>query len=391
MTPLEGPADELAQLAAQGLLRKLRALPRPGGKFERDGRIILNFSSNDYLDLANDQRLKDAAALAIEKYGTGAGASRLMSGHLDIHAKLESRLAAFLSRPAALVFGSGFLTNLAVLTTLAGRSDAIFADRLNHASLIDGARLSGAKVFRFRHADASHLEELLEKHSNYRRRLIASDSLFSMDGDLAPLDDLADLARKHSATLVIDEAHAIGVLGPAGRGACASLNPERQPQVVIATFSKALGSYGGFVATDEATRDLLINRARSFIYSTALPPASLAAAEAALDIIEADPSLADTLAERARIFRELLAACGLDTGPSVSHIIPITVGDNDTALKLSAALLEDGILAVAIRPPTVPEGTARLRLSITLAQTAPDLQRAADTIAAHARKLGVAK
>ncbi len=381
------PAQELAKLAGKGLLRSLRTMPAAGGVVEMSGRRTLNFSSNDYLDLASNSRLKRAACDAVERWGCSATASRLMSGHLEAHEALENRLARLTGHEAALVFGNGFLTNLGVMTALAGRGDAIFADRLNHASLVDGARLSGAELCRYRHCDTAHLQKLLTEHTGDGRRVIVSDSLFSMDGDVAQLKELSALAKRHGCLLVIDEAHAIGIFGDGGGGLCLSAGVK--PDITVGTMSKSLGGYGGFAASSQDVRELLVNRARSFIYSTGLPPACLGSAGAALDVIEDGPDLGKELLGRATHLRDRLAAAGLDTGPSSSQIVPVMIGGNDEAVALSAALSDDGILAVAVRPPTVPAGTARLRLSVTLAHTEADLDETADRIAAAARREGV--
>ncbi len=381
-------SHDLDVLASQGLLRSLTVRPGPGGKFLCDGRDVLNFSSNDYLALAGDPRVTRAAINAVEQFGCGAGASRLMSGHLELHEQLETRLAAWLGTEAALVFGSGFLTNLGTLTALAGRGDTILADRLNHASLVDGARMSGADLVRYRHGDTHHLAGLLADDDRMGRSLVVTDSLFSMDGDVADLATIRQLADAHDATLIVDEAHAIGVLGPAGRGTLAEMGITAD--VMVGTMSKAMGGYGGFVAGSATLREFLINRSRSFIYSTGLPPACLGAGIGALDVIEdASGQLGQTLLARAATMRAILTDGGLDVGPSVSQIIPVMVGDNDKAVALSEALAGRDILAVAVRPPTVPAGTARLRLSITLAHTERDIERAGEIILAEARAAGI--
>jgi 8-amino-7-oxononanoate synthase len=413
-------ADPRPNPVADDLHRVLRTLPGVGGRIERDGRTVLNLSSNDYLNLAGDPRLKAAAVGGIEKYGCGATASRLMSGHLDLHEELEAALARLTGREAALVFGSGFLTNLGALTTLAGRGDAIFADRLNHASLVDGARLSGARLHRYRHADAEHLETLLAGETRARRRIVVTDSVFSMDGDLAPLEAIAAVARRHGALIVVDEAHAIGVFGERGAGLCRQLADELQPDIVVGTLGKALGGYGGFVACSAAIRETLIDRARAFIYSTALPPSVVASALAAARIVMDEPNLGPQLLERAERFivqlrralgpdepdpetpnsklefpnpksgiltPELFSAFRIPHSAFPSPIIPLMVGGNRESVALMEKLLEKNVFAVAVRPPTVPAGTARLRLSVTLAHGEDDLARAADAIADAAREM----
>ena len=379
--------DELAGLEGQGLLRTPRIHAGTGGKLLRDGKPVLNFSSNDYLDLANDPRLKAAATDAIQRLGCGATASRLMSGTLSEHIALENELARLAGYEAALVFGSGFLTNLGVLTALADRETTVFADRLNHASLIDGTLLSRAAFRRYRHKDMAHLEALLEKHTGEGRKLIASDSVFSMDGDVAPVAALAELARRYDALLVVDEAHAFGVLGPDGTGVC-RLHGVR-PDVIVGTLSKALGSYGGFAACSARTRDYLINRARSFIYSTALPPACLGAARCAVGIVRSTPGLGAALLTKTGQLRDGLASSGFDVPECESQILPVRVGENAPAVSLAKALWERHIVATAVRPPTVPAGTARLRLSVTLAHSAEDLQRLVDAMTESAGEVGL--
>jgi 8-amino-7-oxononanoate synthase len=381
---------ELESIEKEGLLRTLRSLPACGGKFCWNGKEILNFSSNDYLNLAGDPRLKARARQAIEQWGCGATASRLMSGHLAVHEDLEADLARMVGGESSLVFGSGFLCSLGVLTSLVARDGAIFADRLNHASLVDGSRLSGAKLCRYRHRDMNHLEHYLARDKSTSRRLIVSDSVFSMDGDIAPLRDLFDLAHRYDALLVIDEAHAIGVMGHRGGGVWQALNSNGRPDVILGTMSKALGSYGGFAVCSTAMRSYLINRARSFIYSTAIPPACAASTCTAIMIIETTPDLGKRLLSKAKLLRDCLVHAGLDIPEPESQIIPICVGETHTTLDFSQELLREGILAAAVRPPTVPPGTSRLRLSVTLAHTDQDLEQAAVKIGQAARNVGVA-
>ncbi|MDP6380797.1 MAG: 8-amino-7-oxononanoate synthase [Phycisphaerae bacterium] len=378
---------EINQIREHGLLRALRPLPAAGGKITVGGRTVLNFSSNDYLNLAGDERLKAGATEAVRKYGCGATASRLMSGSLDLHSLLEQRLAQFLGHEAALVFGSGYLANLGVLSALAGRGDHIFADKLSHASLLDGAALSKAGLHRYRHNDPNHLEVLLRRCDGSGRKLIVAESVFSMDGDIAPVEELAGLAKAFDAILMIDEAHAVGVFGEGGSGLCRAC--AKGVDIVIGTLSKSLGGYGGLAACNEATRELLINRARSFIYSTALPPACLGSALAAIEIIRQEPDLGRQLLKRAEHFRALLGQLGFDTLTSQSQIVPVLVGDNKKAMALSEALFGDGVLAVAVRPPTVPAGTARLRFSVTLAHEPDDLEVAAQALGRCAKKVGL--
>ena len=381
--------EVLSRLREEHLERSLVSYPECGGRMRLDGRDVLNFSSNDYLNLARHPGPARAAAEAAANAGAGATASRLVTGTLDLHEALEHRLAAFKGFPAALLFGSGYLANAGIIPALAGRDDHVFADRLAHASILDAVVLSRATLHRCHHNDPGHLDQLLRRAPPGARRLVVTESVFSMDGDLAPLPDLARVAREHGAMFMVDEAHATGVFGPAGSGLVREHRLEREVNISMATLSKALGGYGGFAACNPAVRALLVNRARSLIYSTALPPTVAAAAIAALDLVEQNPGWGAELQRRAAIFRSTLAAAGFDTMQSASQIIPVLVGQNDKALALSRRLRDDGILCVAIRPPTVPQGTARLRFSITLAHSEQDLLHAAERIAAAARAEGL--
>ena len=383
------PEEEMASLEERGLLRELNALPATGGEIVIGGRKVLNFSSNDYLGLANDPRLKKASIEAIERFGCGATASRLLTGDLTLHEELEVDLARMMGAEAALVFGSGFLTNLGVMTSLAGPGDWIFSDRLNHASLIDGIRLSRAHCERYLHKDMAHLEELLKKHGGaYGKRIIVSESVFSMDGDIAPLEELTRLARRYQAFLIIDEAHAVGVFGRSGGGVSRISGTVAKPDVIIGTLSKSLGGYGGFVACSASVRRLLINRARSFIYTTGLPPACLGSAREAVRIVVSEPEIGKTLLKKARRFHSLLAGHGLKIPAFESQILPVIVGENDTVIRFAGLLQKRGLLAKAIRPPTVPVGTARVRLSLTLSMSDSALEKAAITIAEAAEEVG---
>ncbi len=386
-------APLLDQLRADGLRRELNVLPQAGGKFSLGGREHLNFSCNDYLNLSGDPRVRARAAAALDRYGAGARASRLVTGTLDCHAEIEEKLAAFLDRPSAIVYGSGCLANLGVLCSLLGRNDVVFADRLVHATIIDGIVLSRARLYRFAHNDVDELARMMARAAACRapgaRFLVATESVFSMDGDMAPLESLCEAAARHEAMLLVDEAHALGVFGPGGAGLVPAYGLGSRVNACTATLSKALGSYGGFVAGSYDLRNLLVNRSRMFIYSTALPPASAAAALAALEILQAEPGLGPSLLARADRFRGRLREHGLNVMSSGTQIVPLLIGDNTRALGLSARLRSRGILAMAIREPTVPRGTARLRLSVTLAHSAGDLDRAAGLIAEAAREEGV--
>lgn len=380
---------DLSALRAEGLKRSLQVMPETGGAFRAAGKRILNFSSNDYLGLARNRIVIEGAAAALQRWGAGATASRLMAGTLPCHEELENKLAQFKGYPAALVFGSGYLANLGTVTALVRRYDRILADKLAHASLLDGALLSQAKVRRFQHNDLDHLRCFLRQKPAGARDLIVTESVFSMDGDLAPLDDLARLAQEHDAMLLVDEAHATGVWGPGGAGLISEGKLQPVVAVAMGTLSKALGAYGGFIAGSETLKRFLVNRARPFVFSTALPPACVGAALGALQVLRQKPGMGVELLGRAETFRRRLQAEGFNVGHSVSQIVPVIVGDNHKTLALARRLREQGIIAMAIRPPTVPVGTARLRLSLTLDHTPDDLDRVAEVLTAAARQEGL--
>lgn len=381
---------ELEKLDKQGLTRSLTPMPGTGGVLEIDGKKVLNFSSNDYLDLANDPRVKEGAIQAVREFGCGSTASRLMSGHLSLHEKAEQKLAELTGGESALIFGSGFLTNLGIISSLAGPEDTIFADKLNHASLIDGMRLSGAKWKRFKHKDPAHLEMMLKKSENTPgKKIIISDSVFSMDGDIAPVEEICRLGKKYGALVMIDEAHAVGILGKNGGGICAGFDKSIRPDIVVGTMSKSLGSYGGFAVCSDKIRDYFINKTRSFIYSTGLPPACLGSVIASMDIILNEPELREKVMEKITFFHEALSNQGCVMAPLESQIIPIHIGGNHEAFGIAEKLRAQGIMVTAIRPPTVPQGTARLRLSVTLAHSKKDLKWAAEKIGNITCKIGV--
>jgi 8-amino-7-oxononanoate synthase len=368
--------DELAASERQGLRRRLTTRQGPqGARLILDGRPYVNFGSNDYLALAGDARLAAAAIATLREEGLGSGASPLITGRGDAHRRLEARLAEFEGTEAALVFPSGFAANTGTIAALVGPGDAVFADAKNHASLWDGCRVSRADVRVYPHADWQALDRLLAAAGKYRRKLVATDGLFSMDGDLAPLVELADVAERHAAMLLVDEAHATGVLGPCGRGAAELLGVEHRVSVRIGTLSKALGAAGGLAAGSRLLIEWLVNRARPYIYSTAGPPAVAAAALTALEIVAAEPERRRDLLGRADVLRRALAEQGWDVGRSTSQIIPIVVGEPARAVELSARLREQGLLAPAIRPPTVPEGEACLRISLTCGHTQEMVER----------------
>lgn len=355
---------------AKSLQRKpVPATRHDGAEVTIGGRRLVNFSSNDYLGLANDARLSEAMAAAARQYGAGSGASALISGYGPLHQELEAGLARFLGREAALLFPSGYHANLAVLTALAGRGDRIVQDRLCHASLIDGARLSGARLLRYQHADIESLERQLAQGGE-GHTLIVTDGVFSMDGDIAPLAEIASCCARHDAWLVVDDAHGLGVLGRSGRGSAEHLDvPDSGIPVLIGTLGKSFGISGAFVAGDEALIDHVANRGRSYMYTTSMPPSLAAAGLAALEAISGDPALRRRLHARISQFREGAARLDLDLMPSETAIQPLLAGEAAAALEMSQRLADRGYLVVAIRPPTVPAGSSRLRITLSAAHS----------------------
>ncbi len=354
-----------------------------------DGSEVLLLCSNNYLGLADHPRVRQAAAEAAERFGAGAGASRLISGSMSLHRELEGRLAAFEGSEAALLFGSGYLANTGVVAALAGRDEAVFSDELNHASLIDGCRLSRAETFVYRHRDTEHLEWGLRRAGD-RARLIVTDGVFSMDGDVAPLGELVALARRHRCMLAVDEAHGTGALGPGGRGAVAAAGLSGEVDVIVGTLGKALGGYGAYVCASRQIVELLVNTARPFIFSTAPPPPSVGAALAALSVLVARPGLVEQLRRNAATLREALATQGLATNGSRTQIVPVMVGDARRAVTLCERALEGRVFAQAIRPPTVPKGSSRLRLTVMASHRSEELRAAAAVIGRAAAEIGVA-
>ncbi len=391
MSEIEARLQELERL---GLGRRLRLISGPQGPTVLlEGKPVLLLCSNNYLGLADHPRVREAAADAAMRWGVGAGASRLVSGTMTIHGRLEERLAAFKRSEACVLFGSGYLANLGVIGALAGSGDAIFSDELNHASIVDGCRLSRAEVIVYRHRDVEHLEWSLRRHGGGRdgqgRRLIVTDSVFSMDGDVAPLAQLADVADAYDARLVVDEAHALGNLGPDGRGAVAEAGLEGEVDVVIGTLGKALGSYGAYACASAEMVRYLINTARSLIFSTAPSPPAVAGALAALDLLRERPHRVQRLRSNARALRRALAAQGFPIPESEMQIVPLIVGEERAALRLCQEAIEHGVFAQAIRPPTVPSGTSRLRLTAMASHTASELRMAGELFGKLARRIGL--
>lgn len=374
---------EIDALRAAGLHRSLRRVDSiQAPQIEVDGQRVLQFASNNYLDLASHPRLIAAAQEAAQYFGTSAGASGLVCGHMGVHADLEEAIARFKGSEAALVLGSGYLANQALLTTLVGAGDAIFSDALNHASIVDGCRLSRASVYIYPHRDLEALERLL-RETPCQRRLIVTDGVFSMDGDVAPLDRICDLAGHYDATVVVDDAHATGVLGDKGRGTLSHFAIDGRRAITMGTLGKALGSYGAFIAGPRAAIELLVNRGRAFIYSTALPPTVVAAARVAIQMVEDDPSRLQRLRARIAYLRAGLDRLGIPLPPDSTPIIPIVVGTATAAMELCAALLEDHVWIPAIRPPTVAEGSSRLRLSLTAGHSETQIDYLLACLARH--------
>ncbi|MDQ6750685.1 MAG: 8-amino-7-oxononanoate synthase [Actinomycetota bacterium] len=368
--------DRLAELKELGLYRRLRMVSGPQGpRVVLDGKPVLLLCSNNYLGLADHPRVREAAAEAALRWGVGAGASRLVSGNMTIHRRLEERMAEFEGREACVLFGSGYLANTGVVAALAREGEVVFSDALNHASLIDGCRLARAETFVYDHLDTEHLAWGLEQ-ARGRGALIVTDGVFSMDGDVAPLVEIVELAREYDARIVVDEAHGTGAIGPGGRGVAAEAGLEEEIDVIVGTLGKALGSYGAYAACDSVMARYLVNTARPLIFSTALPPPAVAGALAALDLLEEQPRRVRKLQVNADIVRGELEAAGYDVGGSSTQIVPMVIGDAETAMRVCEAALERGVFAQAIRPPTVPEGSSRLRLAVMASHTKSELRAA---------------
>jgi 8-amino-7-oxononanoate synthase len=380
----------LDELKALGLHRRTRLVSGPQGPHVLlDGKPVLLLCSSNYLGLADHPRVREAAADAAMRWGVGAGASRLVAGTMTIHRRLEDRLAAFIGRQSALLFGSGYLANAGTVAALARPGDVVFCDELNHPSLVDGCRLSRADVFVYDHGDVEHLAWGI-RDAEDRGTLIVTNSVFPMDGDVAPLQEIVELAQRHGLRTVIDETHGTGALGPGGRGALAEAGLEDQVDVIVGSLGAALGSYGAFVACDHQMTRYLLNAARTFIFSTALAPPAVAGALAALDLLEEKPHRVAKLAANAAALRRGLSREGFDVGASTTQMVPLIVGDAELAVRLCEAALARGVFAEAIRPPTVPAMTARLRLAVMATHREEELVDATRTLGAVARSLGIA-
>ena len=386
MNEIEARLEELKGL---GLYRRMRMISGPQGPTVLlDGNPVLLLCSNNYLGLADHPRVREAAADAAMRWGVGAGASRLISGTMTIHRRLEEHLAEFERTETCLLFGSGYLANVGVVSALAQAGEVVFSDALNHASIVDGCRLSRAETFIYDHCDVDHLEWGLRR-ADGRGALIATDSVFSMDGDVAPLPEIVELAHRYDVRVVVDEAHATGAIGPGGRGAVAEAGLEGEIDVVIGTLGKALGSYGAYACCDTTLCAYLVNSARTLIYSTAPPPPAIAGALAALELLVEQPRRVDKLRRNAQLLRNELATAGLPLADSRTQIVPLVVGDPRLATRLCEAAIERGVFAQAIRPPTVPAGTSRLRMAVMASHTPSDLARAAHALAEAAEVVGL--
>ncbi len=367
---------ELESIRAKGLHRRLRRIDGPEDpEVVVDGRRALLFCSNNYLGLANDPEVVAAAREAALRYGASSGSSRLISGTLALHTALEERIAAWKGTERALVFSSGYHANLGVIGALVGRGDLVLSDELNHASLIDGCRLSRAEVRVYPHRDLDALARELAA-ARARRVLIVTDSVFSMDGDRAPLREICDLAERHGAAVMVDEAHGTGLLGPRGSGLVEEAGVRGRVLVQMGTLSKALGSFGAYVAGDAALIELLVNRARTFIFTTGLPPAAVGAAHAAIDIVEREPARRERLWRNARALREAIVSAGIEMPALDSPILPVLLGDANRTMTVCERLLERGVFAQGIRPPTVPTGTSRLRVTVMATHDDEQIARA---------------
>ncbi|HAD07818.1 MAG TPA: 8-amino-7-oxononanoate synthase [Anaerolineaceae bacterium] len=383
--------QEIEGLKESGLYNRIRTIGSPQGAWLIvDGKKVLNFCSNNYLGLANHPRLIEAARQILDRYGVGPAAVRTIAGTMEIHLELERRLAAFKKVPAAITFQSGFTANLATIPALVGKEDIIFSDELNHASIIDGCRLSGAPIVRYDHCNPADLERvILENQGKYRRALAVTDGVFSMDGDIAPLDQVYEVTSKYGVMLMVDDAHGEGVMGKGGRGIVDHFNLHGKVDVEVGTLSKAFGVVGGVVAGDPLIVEWLRQRGRPFLFSSAVTPPDVAAAIAAVDLLEESTELVDRLWDNARYFKAEMKRLGFDTGQSVTPITPIMLGEAPLAQQFSRELFEENVFAMAIGFPTVPRGKARIRVMISASHSRDDLDKGLEAFAKVGKKLGV--
>jgi len=384
--------EQLDSLRQQNLYKPLVELQSPqGGRIVVDGRKVINLSSNNYLGLANHPKLKEAAIRAVEEWGAGAGAVRTIIGTMAIHQQMERRIAEFKHVEAAISFQSGFTANAGTIPAVITKEDVIISDELNHASIIDGCRLTGLPSEQrpiYKHRDMDSLEDVLRKSNQYRKRLIITDGVFSMDGDIAPLDKIVDLAERYDAAVMVDDAHGSGVLG-GGRGTAYHFGVHQRIDIQLGTLSKAVGVMGGYIAGSHALRDWLTQRSRPFLFSTAHPPAVVGAVMAAIDLMESDPSLTQTLWDNARYWQAGLHRLGFDTGVTETPITPVMVGDEGKALELQHGLFDEGVLALAVVFPTVPRGKARVRTMPNASHTKADLDEALGAFEKVGKRLGL--
>ena len=382
---------ELKNLKSSGLYNTIRTLGSPQGAWLTvDGKQVLNFCSNNYLGLANHPRLIEYAKKALDEYGIGPGAVRTIAGTMSIHRELEKRVAAFKHSDAAISFQSGFVANLATIAALVGKEDAIFSDELNHASIIDGSRLSGARIIRYNHCDPLHLEEVIkENEGNYRKALIVTDGVFSMDGDIAPLDRLYEIANAYDILLMVDDAHGEGVLGKGGRGIVDHFNLHGKVDIEVGTFSKAFGVVGGVVSGNAEVVEWLTQRGRPFLFSSAVTPPDVAACIAAIDLLEESTELVDRLWSNGAYFKKEMSTLGFDIGRSQTPITPVMLGEAQLAQDFSKRLFERGIFATSIGYPTVAQGKARIRVMISAAHSKDDLDKGLTEFKAVGKELAV--
>ena len=382
--------EEIVALKSAGLFNVIRVIESPMDAWVTiDGRRVLNFCANNYLGLANDPRLRSAAKKAIDEYGVGPGAVRTIAGTMSLHVELERHLAAFKHAPACLTFQSGFTANLATIPALVGKGDVIFSDELNHASIIDGSRLSRAQIVRYAHNDVDDLRRQIEATTTYKRRLIITDGVFSMDGDIAPLDRICDVAEEHGIMLMVDDAHGEGVLGKGGRGIVDHFGLHGRVDVEVGTLSKAFGVVGGLVAGKQVIIDWLRQRGRPFLFSSAMTVPDVAACIEAVNVLQASSELVDRLWTNARFFKEGMQELGFDTGHTQTPIVPVMLGEAPLAQQFSRRLFEEGVFAMAIGYPTVPRGKARIRVMNSAAHSHDDLELALDAFSRVGQELGL--
>ena len=391
MSKTDWIAQELENLKGAGLYNRIRTIGSPQGAWlVVDGKKVLNFCSNNYLGLANHPKLVEAAKKAVDEMGVGPAAVRSIAGTTSLHIELEKRLAAFKGVEAAITFQSGFTANLATIPALVGKEDVIFSDRLNHASIIDGCRLSGAKILPYEHCDVASLESVIKENlSQYRRAMIITDGVFSMDGDVAPLDKIYEVAKMYDLLLMVDDAHGEGVLGKGGRGIVDHFGLHGKVDVEVGTLSKAFGVVGGVVAGNAVIVEWLRQRGRPFLFSSAVTPPDAAACIAAVDLLEASTELVDRLWNNAKYFKAGMKKLGFDTGFSTTPITPVMLGEAPLAQQFSKELFEEGVFAMALGFPTVPQGKARIRVMISAAHAQADLDKGLEAFAKVGKKLGV--